>query len=256
MMFGNNAYGGQNNGNGINVNTTVKTLYSDYSSLTLGAWNQQLSIRLAPCTGTDSNGMRQYDPNRKASTALVPEKALMLKSGIDAVIMPNLKNILTGGSLTEPVSVGTSMGSAERRNIVTIELSNDEGGQASVFLKVHQMVHDDKTCDPQNIFVYKFGSNSLIYDYNPSTGQSREVNAQSEFLLFYDMLAHVSDLLPLSAHGAKYNAAVSARYQSGRNGQGNGMTPNMQFQRPSSQDAFNAPISNYDANDDLGLPFN
>ena len=134
-MFGNNAYGGQNNGNGINVNTTVKTLYSDYSSLTLGAWNQQLSIRLAPCTGTDSNGMRQYDPNRRASTALIPEKALMLKTGLDAKIMPVLREVINGGSVPETISVGTSMGTAEKRNVMTIELTNDESGSGLHLLK-------------------------------------------------------------------------------------------------------------------------
>lgn len=254
-MFGNNAYGGQNNGNGVNVNTSIKTLYSDYSSLTLGAWNQQLSIRLAPCTGADSNGMRQYDTNRRASTALVPEKALMLKAAIENKIMPKIHVLMDGGSLDEPVSVSIALGSADKRNVFTIELTNDENGKACAFLKIHQMVREDGTCDPQNIFTYKFGVNTLLYDYNPSTGSSREAEVQSEFMFFYDLISHVSELLPLSAHGTKYNNAISARYQNNRPSygapQGGGFGA-----APARQPSYEAPTSSFGVNDDYGLPFN
>lgn len=246
-MFGRNS--NQNN-NGVNVNTTFKTFFSDESSLTIGAWNGQISIRMIPCTGTDSNGMRQYDQNRRANTALYPEKADALKKGIDTIIIPTLKRVSEGEAIETPVSVSVSMGSNDKKNVLSVELGKDQNGNIKVFLRLYQMIREDNSTGEENIYTYKFGENSYVTNYDYRTGKyTSENSVQSEFDVFYDILSHAVDILPINAHGVKYinqlGSKISAAYSGNSGSSASNNTP-----------VYEAPISSFIGSEDMGLPFN
>ena len=140
---------------GVNVNTTFKTFFSSISSLSIGGWNTQLSIKITPVSGVDQGGQRQYDTKRRANTALTPEKAYTLIDGINKVILPEIEN----GK--NEVSVAVSMGSAEKKNVLAVEYKKDEEtGNMGLYLTLYQMIKEDNSTDPANIYSYKFGNNT------------------------------------------------------------------------------------------------
>lgn len=250
-MFGRN--NNQNN-NGVNVNTTFKTFFSDLSSMTLGAWNGQISIRFTPCTGTDASGMRQYDQNRRANTALYPEKAIALKTGIDDVIIPALNKLKNGEEIDLPTSVSVSMGSNDKKNVLSVELDKDSSGKVRVYLRLYQMIKADNSTDPQNIFSYVFGENSYVTNYDYRNGQyGGEHEVESEWEVFYEILTKVTDILPISAHGTRYANQLSSRFSSGGNS-GNNNSGNHSFN--SSPSSYEAPVSSFMGSENFGLPFN
>lgn len=248
-MFGRN--NNQSN-NGVNVNTAFKTFFSDLSSMTLGAWNGQISIRFTPCTGTDASGMRQYDQNRRANTALYPEKAITLKAGIDDVIIPALNKLKAGEEVELPTSVSVTMGSNDKKNVLSVELNKDSNGKIRVYLRLYQMVKADNTVDPQNIFSYVFGENTYITNYDYRNGQyGGEHEVKSEWEVFYEILEKVTEILPISAHGTRYLNQLSSRFSSGGNSGNN--SGNLSF---NSTPSYEAPVSTFAGSEDFGLPFN
>ena len=248
-MFGRN--NNQSN-NGVNVNTTFKTFFSDLSSMTLGAWNGQISIRFTPCTGTDASGMRQYDQNRRANTALYPEKAITLKAGIDDVIIPALNKLKAGEEVELPTSVSVTMGSNDKKNVLSVELNKDSNGKVRVYLRLYQLVKADNTVDPQNIFSYVFGENTYITNYDYRNGQyGGEHEVKSEWEVFYEILEKVTEILPISAHGTRYLNQLSSRFSSGGNSGNN--SGNLSF---NSTPSYEAPVSIFAGSEDFGLPFN
>lgn len=243
--------------NGININTTIKTFFGDLSSLNIGAWNNQLSIKLTPCTGVDGNGMRNYDQNRRANTALTPENAKTLKEGLDTVIKPILEKIKNGENVNLPVNVAVSMGSNDKKNALLVEVKNDDKtGKPSVFLTLCQMLGMDNSADPQNIFSYKFGEKTYVSNYDYRTGSiGSEHTVESEFEVFYDMVANVSDILPMTAHGVKYVNALSAKFTPNTNSNNNSYGGNSYNANTYTQ-SYEAPISSMMGSEDFGLPFN
>nr|DAJ77545.1 MAG TPA: hypothetical protein [Caudoviricetes sp.] len=217
---------------GVNINTTFKTLFSSISSLSIGGWNTQLSIKITPVSGVDPNGQRQYDTKRRANTALTPEKAYTLVGGIDKVILPELL-----GKSENEVSVAVSMGTSDKKNVLAVEYKKDtDTGNMEVFLTLYQMIKEDNSTDPSNIYSYKFGNNTYVTNYNPKDGSyGKEDSVSSEFLIFYDMLKNISNMLPISAHGNKYANTLSAKYSKFNDNN----QPNI------NNNNYDAPISNF-----------
>ena len=44
-----------NNNNRRSVSTNIKTLYGDTASMSLSYWNDMISIKMNPCTGTNAH---------------------------------------------------------------------------------------------------------------------------------------------------------------------------------------------------------
>ena len=88
MFFGSNT----NNSDVVSTNTTIMVLYSDLSSLTIGAWNDKINLKFSPSIGKDGNGLNQYDRERRANTALSQQNACTLYEMIRKEILPKLEN--------------------------------------------------------------------------------------------------------------------------------------------------------------------
>ena len=248
-MFGRNS--NQNNG-GSNVNTTFKMMFSDLSSLNIGGWNQQLSLKIVPSTGVDANGMRQYDQNRRASTALYPEKAIALAKGIKEVLIPAMEKVKAGEDLEAPLAVSVSMGSNEKKNVLSVEYKKDEQGIPHFYLTLCQMLRPDNTVDPQNVYSYKFGTAAYVVGYNQVTGAyDKEEKVESEFDVFYQILGRATDILPIAAHGVRYSNSIGSKFTPNNNQQSNSG-----YSTASAANAFyEAPVTSFSGSE-MGLPFN
>ena len=85
----------QNQNNQLNVNTKLYSSFSDTCMLTIGAWNQQLSVKFHPCKGTNPDtGLRTYasDNNEIIKTSLTEENTTALLNGIHDYIDPAIEN--------------------------------------------------------------------------------------------------------------------------------------------------------------------
>lgn len=260
-MFGNSRQSNQPNSNvRRSVNTTFKFLNSDYSSLQIGGWDTQISIRFTPFAGRDQNNLRTYDINRRVSTALFPEKALTLKKGYDTIIAPAVESAENGMNPQSPLSVSVVLGGRDRisgtsrTNVLSIEFKpdpNETDPKYYHWLTLYQNVNQDSNiANPENIFTYKFGETSYIEGYNAQTGQyASEHAANGEFGIFYKMLENAADMLPIAGHSVK-----QANVYTGNGNQFSAALTNGSY-HPTNNAEYSS-VVNVSDDESLGLPFN
>ena len=205
-----------NNNNRRSVSTNIKTLYGDTASMSLSYWNDMISIKLNPCTGTNADGIRQYDRNRSFSTALSIQKSKALVDLIEENILPLIKSVSEGNKLERPVNVAVQCGA--KKAMVIIQYSNDDRGKPFVCLYGYTSSNDDGTCEQQNMYAYKFGKTSVIKNYNPNTGEGDVVQVESEFEFFYNTLKNLDNAFGASSHSNSYFTSWSNGGDNGNHG--------------------------------------
>lgn len=210
MLFENGS--GHNNSGyaSANVSTRIKTFCSDISSLTVAYWNENLSIMIKPLVNISPDGIRQYDNNRKAITAIPLTRAIALCKGIEEIIIPELK---ANSQNAKSVSVRME----KSRYIVAVEYKPNKDGVMSIFVTIYtQFELDSNKAVPGSSFTYEFQKSLIEVDYNPETGESVYLSVESEFEFFYQKLKAIVEAVgPTGAHGAEYNSAVSSGGNSG-----------------------------------------
>lgn len=193
--------------NDVNVNTQFKTFFGDNASLSIGGWNTQISIKMSPCIGTNPDGGRKYDSQRRVSTAIVPEKALALKTGIERYIYQAISD-----NRKESISVAISMGSDNNRSIIKIAYELKDS-KPVITLYLYNPINDDNTCSNDSVLSYTFGTSVYAINYDNTTGEiEEELESESEFEIFYTILARCVSLYGLEAHADKHVSAVSKSY--------------------------------------------
>ena len=205
-----------NNNNRRSVSTNIKTLYGDTASMSLSYWNDMISIKMNPCTGTNADGIRQYDRNRSFSTALSIQKSKALVDLIEENILPLIKSVSEGNKLEHPVNVAVQCGA--KKAMVIIQYSNDDRGKPFVCLYGYTSSNDDGTCEQQNMYAYKFGKTSVIKNYNPNTGEGDVVQVESEFEFFYNTLKNLDNAFGASSHSNSYFTSWSNGGDNGNHG--------------------------------------
>lgn len=205
-----------NNNNRRSVSTNIKTLYGDTASMSLSYWNDMISIKLNPCTGTNADGVRQYDRNRSFSTALSVQKSKALVDLIEENILPLIKSVSEGNKLEHPVNVAVQCG--VKKAMVIIQYSNDDRGKPFVCLYGYTSSNDDGTCEQQNMYAYKFGKTNVIKNYNPNTGEGDVVQVESEFEFFYNVLKNQASAFGAASHSNSYFTSWSNGGDNGNHG--------------------------------------
>lgn len=205
-----------NNNNRRSVSTNIKTLYGDTASMSLSYWNDMISIKMNPCTGTNADGVRQYDRNRSFSTALSIQKSKALVDLIEENILPLIKSVSEGNKLEHPVNVAVQCGA--KKAMVIIQYSNDDRGKPFVCLYGYTSSNDDGTCEQQNMYAYKFGKTSVIKNYNPNTGEGDVVQVESEFEFFYNVLKNQASAFGAASHSNSYFTSWSNGGDNGNHG--------------------------------------
>ena len=227
-MFGNT---GNNNSNERNVNTKIKTFYGELSALQLTYWNENISIKINPLTGVNAEGIRQYDYNRRITTALTSDKCIAIAKGIEEKILPMIKE----GTVPEkPVSVGVSVGT--KGSAVCLEYKKDDKGIPSTYLTLYTNIGADGKASSENIFPYKFCKTTLTEDYDSETGSSTSRAIESEFLFVYEKIKNISDAVATAAHSVNVSNAYKSTSNSKFNASG---ASNM------SNSGYAAPVTNY-----------
>ena len=250
-MFSNN-YGSNNNSNNTrNVTTKIKTFYGDTASLQLSYWNENLSIKINPLINVDASGLRQYDYNRRVSTAFTPEKAEAMCKKIKKKIISKIEEVEDGGTLDEVINVGVSVGT--KSSAVFVKYAKDENDIPSVYLVVYTNIGEDGKAPKEGIYTYKFNKTEIMDSYDPETGEGNKVIVESEFMFFFKKLDTLSDMVATTAHSITLDNDYKNSYNNNNNSYGNnnhgGYSNNYQQSSNSSANTnsggYSAPVSDF-----------
>ena len=226
-----------NNGNKISVNTRLYTSYSDACSITVGGWNTNLSLKVAPFKGVDANGFRQYaqDSTETIMTSLTVENTTALLEGIKNKIVPAIE-------AKEAKSVSVSIGENNNRKMVTVLTDGTD-----VFLRVTVGVSDAGIADANNSITHKFNKKEYLVNYDPSTGGGEVVSTNADFNNFVKKLNDIYEFSGAVAHSIKYSDALKASFGAPRN----------TYNNPANTNTYTAPTTNLpDGDMSSFLPFN
>lgn len=229
MFFGKS----NNNGNGVNVNTSFYTSYSDTSLLTVGGWNKSLSIKLSPAVGKNADGITQYaqENGQQINTGITQENALALLEGYKKEILPAINN-------ASSAKVSISMGANENKKILSIIYDGTDA-----YLEIATGVNSDGIANEANVITHKFNKKSYMTGYNYINGTGSEVPVEADLYNFIEKIKACQDIIPTTAHAINYNNAIKSVYSS----RGNTNTSNV-------DNSYSAPINNYNGDMSDFLP--
>jgi len=213
-MF-NRPFNGNQNQN-VSVNTNFYTSYSETAMLRVGAWNQQLSIRLQPAVGTNAAGVVQYaqDNSQIILTGIPQDNAIVLLEGYKKHVLPAIEK----GEASPKVSISVS--EKERRKLISIYYDGSDS-----YLEIAVNLNADGTTDESNVFKHKFAKRSYVLDYDYATGNGTEEFVESDLMNFMNKVEQTKDLTPFAYHSKKYYEAMRNLY-SNRNNNGGGYQNN------------------------------
>ena len=227
-----------NNGNGVNVNTTLYTSYSDTCMLKMGAWNQNLSIKFHPFKGVNADGIRQYaqDNTEVTTTSLTTDNAGALIKGIEDKIVPAIAE-------GKDESVSVVMGSNENRKVLSVVTKN-----GNVCCSIAINVDDaGKTVDT-NVITHTFNKKTYIVGYDPSVGGGTPITTEADFENFLKKLKSIYTITGETAHSINYSNAVKATFSN---------KAAFNNQNAPANTGYQAPVSNVTGSDMSDfIPFN
>lgn len=202
-MFNNNGPSGKD----VNVNTGVETFWSSISSLSVGCYNDKISLRWLPAAGVDERGYTRYNTEAKVSTCLSHVKINALLKKYDK----HMKDLVeAGGDPADGKSVMVPINSKAGLSGLFIEYKKDDNGKPALYLTFARNL-TEVGADPANIIRYKFGELSLKVDMSPETGGGTQEEDHAEFDYFMDILRSHILMTGLNSHSTKYSNAFSKK---------------------------------------------
>ena len=209
------------NRDAINVNTGIVTFYSDISCLSIGGWNDKISLRWSPALGKDANGLTQYDKNHYVLTSLSFPNAAALYARYEKHLKKMVENREDPGD--EGKSVAIPIRSKDgSTTVVVIEYKRDvNSGIPTLYLTLGKNAGPNGVAS-ENSISYKFNEIEMMEDYNMQTGACVEVKESGEFNNFIEILHSRMALTGLNAHASRYSNAIGSKYAKNRGGSGAG----------------------------------
>lgn len=197
----------------INVNTGVETFWSPLSSLSVGCYNDKISLRWLPAAGVDERGYTRYNTEARVSTCLSHVKVNALIKKYER----HMKDLVeSGGDPGEGKSIMVPINSKAGMSGLFIEYRKDENGKPGLYLTFARNL-TEVGADPTNIIRYKFGELSMKEDMSPETGGGTQVEEQAEFEYFMNLLKSHVLMTGLNAHATRYSNAFSKKGSSAPN---------------------------------------
>jgi len=231
-MFANNNTTNYNNNKIDNVNTNIKTFFGDTASLQLSYWSDKISIKINPIQNVSSEGLRQYDYNKRIQTALTVENTTALANAIGKYILPRLDaNNQDNG---KEISV-----SVKGQKILTTFSYKKENGTDNVYLTLTP-VNTDGSYDTTNAYTYKFNTNTIVID--AITNEPKTETSYSELLFVYNKFKNFVNVLGDSAHSINLDNSFKANRSANFNTQSN---------QSNTQNDYNAPVSSFSGIGDM-----
>lgn len=218
MFFGRS----NNNGNGVNINTSFYSSYTETSLLTAGGWNRSLSIKIQPATGKDANGVVQYaqEQSSQVITSIREENALALLKGYDDEIKPAIDN-------GTEAKVTITMGSDENRKALSIIYDGKDA-----YLEIASVLNSDGITSENNVIKHKFNKKSYMSGYNYLDGSGKEVPTEADLYNFIEKVRDVQKLVPVIPHSINYSNAVKSAYKN--SGSSNNYSQNNSYSAPTN----------------------
>lgn len=226
-----------NNGNGVNINTRLYTSYSDSCMISLGLWNDKLSLKFHPMKGVNSDGIRQYaqDNTEIVTTSLTVDNTTALLKGIKDNIKPAIAE-------KRAESVSITMGVNENRKVVSVETDGDK-----VMLSIIVGVADNGTANPENKLTHTFNKKEYMVGYDPATGSGETVSVDADFENFIMKLNDIYTSSSATPHAINYSNALKSSFSNRQAVNNNGNTT----------PAYSAPTNTYSGENMADfLPFN
>lgn len=219
-----------NNGNGVNINTRLYTSYSDTCMISVGAWNDKISIKFHPMKGVNADGIRQYaqDNTEIVNTSLTVDNTITFITGITEKVEKALAE-----GLSESVAITTGIG--ENRKVIKVATDGKD-----VTITVYVGVSDNGVADEANSITHTFNKREYMIGYNPADGSGTTVSVNADFKNFVQKLKGIYDLAPVVPHAINYSNAIRNAYSSNRN------SANMSNGGNSN---YSAPINNFSGTD-------
>ena len=167
----------------------------DPSALTVGFWNEMLSLRINPALEpSKQTESKVFDYDKAVSTSLTLEKITTLLYGITKVVLPAIE-------AKEDKSVAISVSGD---TLVAVGTGKRLTGDIRPFLAIHKSLNPD-TKKPEMSIFYEFKTSDTINDYNESTGEYNLCKGiQSELILFVELLkSAIIGLSNATAHASR-----------------------------------------------------
>ena len=120
------------NNNKVNVNTNIKTFYSDSCSLNISCWNDKISFRWAMSIGKDANGYTQYDRMHAISTAMNYSQLCALEDLYEKRIKP-VKD--SGENPEKPIYAPVPL---QNGNVVYLAYQMNENGVPTEYFNLYK----------------------------------------------------------------------------------------------------------------------
>ena len=242
-MFGNtNSMGGmnypKNNSNQQNVTTKIRTFYGNISCLQLSYWNENISIKINPLKMVSPEGIREYDYDAKAISAITGDKATALAELATKEILPVMEKVKSGEitSLENSINIGVSVGT--KGGHIYLIYKNDENGIPYAYLTLYTTSTPDGKPDENNSYSYKFEKIQVTV----TNGENSKTEiSESEFLFVLNKFANLNNICGDVAHAENVNNAFQSN-KSNYSRQNNAPQPT-----PAPTNSYSAPVSPFDA---------
>lgn len=219
--------------NKISVNTTIYNSYGIDSLLTIGCWNEKVSIRIANSTGQDANGRTQYNRESPLITALYVDNVSLLTLLIEDKILPALKEEKEA-SVT--IKIGDNTGSEKLLTVYT------KDGEVKLIVK---QIGSTEGLEYTHTFPNRSYYEDLVM--NPDAPEKK---IPAAFLAVYERLKEFKLANGIVPHGMRYTEAIRKRLHE------NNANRNNNFNSYNNAQSYSAPVTTYDGQDANGfLPF-
>lgn len=191
----------QNNGkdNSKDVNTRGLSFFNkegfDPSCLSLGMWNEMISIRIVPAfEKSKQTQQRVFDYDKTVSTALTVDKVMLL-------IFKTIHEIYPAIDKGENKTIGVPVGGD---GLIVIGTGVNLTGNVRPFIGIHKAL-DENAKKPEFSIYYEFNRSTSVDDFNPETGSyTVHDSIHSELHTFIELLkAIVNGLSNGTAHSIR-----------------------------------------------------
>lgn len=224
-MFGNTNYNNSNaSKNNNSTSTQIRTFFGDLSCFQISYWDDKISLKINPLASVSSEGIRQYDYNRKIQTALTTDKCIALSKTIEKTVLPAIE------SKTD-VSIGTILS----KTAIAIN-GKKEDKDYNIYFTIYPLIEDSNKnlkIDKPNAYIYKFNKTNILLDFNNDSGEGKEEQVHSEFLYLYSKLKHIANISGDVPHAINVNNNNKAKINT-QSTQSNG-----------TQQNYSAPVSSF-----------
>ena len=187
------------------ITTSFTTVSSETSTLRISGWNQNISLRIAPTTGVNANGMREYSKDKFGQSALSHEKAKLLATKYEEEMKPLIEKYKVDGIFPGKQSISVQAGNPDKPNIISIEFDLDDKNRPGMFLAIYQNVGENGVAQQMSSFRHHFKTTPYLKNYNPGTGEAiKAEDTFADFNNFMDIIKTPTNTLPIGYHGQKY----------------------------------------------------